>query len=149
MAYSPCADLCVCLSIYQHVNLNAHSVSVCLHFHQSLWRQTDITPGPVRTTALQAPQVTAVKESYEEYEEFDMFSLVFSIRGMSNTNLLTCFSNLNSYSMSVCVCVCVCRLQWHSWRILRKPPICTRLHNSTYSILYRRTDGGRADRGGH
>lgn len=78
-----------------------------------------------------------------------VFFGIFNQRNVeySSHNVLTCFSNLNSYTISVCVCVC--RLQWHSWRILRKPPICTRLHNSTYSILYRRTDGGRADRGGH
>lgn len=41
-----------------------------------------ITLNPVRTTALQALQVTAFKESYDMYEEFDMLSFVFSIRGI-------------------------------------------------------------------
>lgn len=153
MACSPCADLCVCLSIYQHVNLNAHSIctEVCL----SAFSPEFVTangynsrPGAFYSSTGSSGNSSQGK-LWRIRRIWYVFFGIFNQRNVeySSHNVLTCFSNLNSYTISVCVCVC--RLQWHSWRILRKPPICTRLHNSTYSILYRRTDGGRADRGGH
>ena len=143
----------LCLSIYQYVNLNARSVctEVCL----SAFSPEFVTangynsqPGAYYSSTGSSGNSIQGKLWYVRRIWY-AFVCLFNQRNItfSSYNLLTCFSNLNTYSMSVCVCVC--RLQWDSWRILRKPPVCTILHHSSYSILYRRTDGGRADRGGH
>lgn len=109
MACSPCADLCVCLSIYQHVNLNAHSVctEVCL----SAFSPEFVTangynsrPGAYSTGS---SGNSSQGKLWRIRRIWYVFFGIFNQRNVeySSDNLLTCFSNLNSYSMSVCVCL--------------------------------------------
>lgn len=113
MACSPCADLCVCLSIYQHVNLNAHSVctEVCL----SAFSPEFVTangynsrPGAFYSSTGSSGNSSQGK-LWRIRRIWYVFFGIFNQRNVeySSDDLLTCFSNLNSYTISVCVCVCL------------------------------------------